>query len=70
MSPSISAFRHLPAPLDEAPTSRMPAGPLPPGPRTNAWHRTGAVADEPHRGARELVDALWHPGRFHRRWTG
>ncbi len=32
MSPSISALPGLPAPLDEAPTSRMPAGPLPPGP--------------------------------------
>ncbi|MGD2204788.1 hypothetical protein [Microbacterium maritypicum] len=70
MSPSISALPGLPAPLDEAPTSRMPAGPLPPGPRTNAWHRTGAVADEPHRGVRELVDALWHPGRFHRSADG
>lgn len=54
--------RGLPAPLDEALTSRMPAGPLPPGPRANAWDRVGAVADEPHRGVSELVDALWHPG--------
>lgn len=58
--------RGLPAPLDEALTSRMPAGPLPPGPRANAWDRVGAVADEPHRGVSELVDALWHPGEYHR----
>lgn len=60
----------LPAPLAEAQTSRLPAGPLPPGPRANAWERAGAVADEPRRGVRELVDGLWHPGEFHRTTDG
>lgn len=60
----------LPAPLDEAQTERLPSGPLPPGPRTNAWERAGAMVDEPSGGARELIDGLWHPGEFHRTEDG
>ncbi|MFK0242932.1 hypothetical protein ACIQTX_18915 [Microbacterium sp. NPDC090281] len=60
----------LPAPLVEVQTSRLPEGPLPPGPRANAWERAGAVADDPPVGVRELVDGLWHPGEFHRTTDG
>lgn len=60
----------LPAPLAEAQTPRLPAGPMPPGPRTNAWERAGAVADDPPVGVHELVDGLWHPGEFHRMTDG
>lgn len=60
----------LPSPLAEVQTSRLPAGPLPPGPRVNAWERTGATADEPRRGVWELVDGLWRPGQFHRTEDG
>lgn len=60
----------LPAPLAEAQTSRLPGGPLPPGPRTNAWGQTGTVADEPPVGVCELIDGLWHPGEFHRNADG
>lgn len=67
---TIHESRGLPTPLDEALSSRMPSGPLPPGPRTNPWERAGAVRHDPGRGAGELVDALWHPGEFHRREDG
>ncbi|MFJ6533608.1 hypothetical protein [Microbacterium sp. NPDC091662] len=70
MDRTLHESRGLPAPLDEALTSRAPAGPLPPGPRANSWDRVGAVADEPRRGASELVDGLWRPGEFHRSADG
>lgn len=60
----------LPAPLAEAQTSRTPSAPLPPGPRTNAWDRAGAVVDDPHRGVRAVVDGLWDQGEFHRTVDG
>ncbi|WP_435748862.1 hypothetical protein [Microbacterium sp. PMB16] len=48
----------------------MPAGPVPPGPRTNDWERAGAEVADPPRGVRELVDGLWHPGEFHQTADG
>ena len=58
------------APLDQVHSTQVPSGPLPPGPRVNAWERTGAVSDEPPVGVRELVDGLWHPGELHRAEDG
>ena len=60
----------LPAVLALAQSERLPGEPLPPGPRANPWRPSGAVADAPSRGVHELVEALWHPGDFHRTQGG
>lgn len=70
MAQSLREERGVSTPLDQVHSSRVPSGPLPPGPRVNAWERTGAVADDPPVGVRELVDGLWHPGEFHRAEDG
>lgn len=56
--------------LERAFANDPPAGPLPPGPRTNDWTRSGAAAREIASAEATLLDALWGSHGPHLRADG